>query len=192
MNKQINLIDEIEKSRFLIIMLDEDIYIDKIAEIAKSIGKDKKICYLCLSKPYTDVYSDLKSRDIDLDRFYFIDALSSHYGEKKPTENCIFLSSPTNLSEIRSAISKAAKEKRCDAVVFDTISTLLIYQETSNIVRFTHEFLSEERERNKILYLVLKQESISPEESERLVKDLNMFADKTINLKSKKHLRRAR
>jgi KaiC/GvpD/RAD55 family RecA-like ATPase len=186
MEKAVNLIREIEKSHFLLLLLDEEMYLDKIAEIAKSIGKGKRICYVCLSKSYKDVYDDLKKRRIDVKRFYFIDALSSHYKRMKSTENCKFLSSPTNLMEIRFAISKAIEEKGCETVVFDTISTMLIYQETSKIVRFTHEFLSEERERSKILYLVLKHESIPTEDNERLVKDLGMFADKMINLKAKK------
>ena len=77
-------------------------------------------------------------------------------------------------------------------VVFDTISTMLIYQNTSNIIKFTHEFLSEERENEKILYLVLKHETIPLEENEKLIKDLNMFADKTIDLQTKKRIKHLR
>ena len=185
MDKDTSLIGDIERNRFLLILLNEEMYMDKIAKIAESMGKDKKICYVCLSKPYKDVCDELKKNGIETKRFYFIDALSSHYRKMRPAGNCTFLTSPTNLLEIKFAISKAVKEKKCDAVVFDTISTMLIYQQSSKIVKFTHEFLSEGTEKSKILYLVLKHESIPTEENERLIKDLNLFADKTIDMERK-------
>jgi archaellum biogenesis ATPase FlaH len=177
-----SLIEEIEKNKFLLVLLEEEMYIDKIEEIAKSLEKSgKKICYICLSKPYKEICDELKKRNINIKNFYFIDVLSSYYGKIRSIENCVFLSSPLNLLEIKSAVSKAVKDKKCSVIIFDTISTMLIYQETSKIVRFTHDFLSEERERSKILYLVLKHDSIPMEENEKLIKDLNMFADKTID-----------
>jgi len=186
MEAAVNLIEEIEKGQFLLILLEEEAYMDKMAEMAKSMARTKKkICYVCLSKPYMDVANDLRSRGIDVKEFHFIDVLSSHYGKRRPTDNCTFLDSPTDLADIRVAISNSLKEKKCSVVVFDTISTMLIYQETSKIVRFTHDFLSEERERNKILYLVLKHDSIPVDESERLLSDLKMFADRTINFNKK-------
>lgn len=184
MSEAADLIKEIEKNQFLLLLLEEDVCMDKIEEIVKSMEKTNNICYVCLSKPYADVYDDMKNRGIGVGKFQFIDVLSSHYEKMESKENCTFLDSPTNLAEIRSAISKAIKEKKCSVVIFDTISTMLEYQETSNIVRFTHDFLSAEREINKILYLILKHDSIPVEENEKLVKDLSMFADKAIDLNS--------
>lgn len=186
MDAPLDLIKEMGKSQFLLLLLEEGMYMDKMVEIAKSMEKtEQKICYLCLSKPYIDVYNDLKNRSIYVEKFHFIDVLTSHYEKKESTSNCTFLDSPTNLNEIRSALSNVIKEKDCSVVVVDTISTMLIYQQSSDIVRFTHEFLTEERERNKILYLVLKDDTIPLEENDKLVKDLSMFADNTIDLEAR-------
>lgn len=184
MAESANLVESMDKSRFVIALIDEEKYIDKITEIAKSVKNAEKICYVCLSKPYTDICEDLKMRGADIKKFYFVDTLSSHYGINASSVNCTFVDSPTNIPGIKDAITKASKEKKCTSIVFDTISAMLIYQDNSKIVRFTHDFLSEKHEeRSRILYLVIRHDSVPAEENEKLVSDLSMFADKTIKVK---------
>lgn len=178
----VNLVEDIEKSRFMLILLEEEKYLNKICELINSLKPSEKICYLCLIRPYEDIFNEFKSKNIDTKKFYFIDVLSSHYGKRKPLDNCTFLDSPTDLGAIKKAIFDAFKNKQCGTVIFDTASTLLIYHETSKIVRFTHDFLSEETEKNKVLYLILKHDSVPSEENQRLVDDLVMFADKTLRV----------
>ena len=92
--------------------------------------------------------------------------------------------SPTNLAAIRAAIMKAVDEKKCSVILFDTISTLLVYQETSSIVKFTHSILTDgEQENTKKLFIVLKGDTVPGRDSRTLVKDLSMFADKTLDFK---------
>ncbi len=177
------LLEDIVKTKFLLVLLDESRYVDKLAEALKSMEKDNRICYLCLSKTYDDVVKDLRKKGINTKRFFFIDVLGSHYGKRKSTNECLFLQSPTELADIQTAIKKAVKEKKCSVILFDTISAMLIYQETSSIVKFTHNLLaSKEQENAKKIFIVLKGENILKEDHEMLVKDLSMFADKTINL----------
>lgn len=185
MVKITSLIKEIEKGQFLLLLLEEGMYFDKTVQLVRTLQKaEKKLCYVCLSQPYTDISTGFKGLDIDPEKIYFIDVMSSHYEKKEDTSNCTFLDSPTELGSIRLAISRAMKEKECSVVLVDTISTMLIYQKTSTIVRFTHDFLEEERDGNKILYMVLKHDSIPMEENERLIKDLRMFADSTIDFEA--------
>ena len=182
---QMDLIQEIAKNKFLLILLEEREYAKKLQEIMKSAEKTRtKICYVCLSKPYKDVMEDIRKQKLNVGDFFFVDVLSSHYKEQEPADNCIFVSSPTNLASLRVAIKKAVEEKKCSVILFDTISTLLVYQETSSIVKFTHCILTDEKqERAKKLFIVLKGGAIPGKESKTLVKDLSMFADKTLDFK---------
>lgn len=179
-----DLLQEIVKNKFLLILLGEKEYISRLEEIIKSVEKTKtRICYVCLSKPYLDVMGDLEGKGIDTTDFFFIDVLTSHYKEPKPIDNCIFVKEPADLTAIRVAVKRAVEEKECSVILFDTISTLLIYQETSSIVKFTHHLLAEEKRENiKKLFIVLKGDNISVEENKRLAKDLAMFADKTLDM----------
>lgn len=180
----LDLLQEIVKNKFLLILLEEKEYLSRLDEIIKSVEKTRtKICYVCLSKPYADVMEELKNKEINIADFFFIDVLTSHYRKPGPIENCIFVPTPTDLAAIRIAIKRAIEEKECIVILFDTISTLLIYQETSSIVKFTHHLLAEEKHENiKKLFIVLKGDSVPIEESQRLVGDLKMFADKTLDL----------
>jgi predicted PP-loop superfamily ATPase len=180
----VDLLREIENNKFLLILMEEKEYLSKLEEIIKSVEKTKtKICYVCMSKPYTDVKEDLRGNEIDTGNFFFIDVLTSHYKTPEPVENCIFIAEPTDLTAIRIAIRKAVEEKQCSVILLDTVSTLLIYQENHSILKFTHHLLMEGKQENvKKLFIVLKGDTISLEENQRLVKDLEMFADKTIDL----------
>jgi predicted PP-loop superfamily ATPase len=178
-----DLVQEIAKNKFLLILLEEKEYASKLREIIKSVEKTKtRICYVCLSKPYTDVMEDVRKQKFNVSDFFFIDVLSSHYREQEPADNCIFISAPTNLAAIGEAIRKAVEEKKCSVILLDTISTLLIYQETSSIVKFTHHILSDEKQEHaKKLFIVLKGGAIPSKENQTLVKDLSMFADKALH-----------
>jgi hypothetical protein len=181
----LDLIQEIANNKFLLILMEEKEYASRLEEIINSVEKTRtKICYVCLSKPYTDVMEDLRKQGLNVHDFLFIDVLSSHYNEQEPVGNCIFISEPTNLAAIRAAIMKAVDEKKCSVILFDTISTLLIYQETSSIVKFTHYLLTDEKQEHvKKLFIVLKNGTGPNEQSAMLLKDLTMFADKTIDFR---------
>ncbi|MCK4532080.1 MAG: hypothetical protein KAT94_04370 [Candidatus Aenigmarchaeota archaeon] len=181
-----DFLKEIANNNSLLIILKEIEYSQKLEEIIKSVERTK-VCYVCLSRPYADVMEDLKGRGIDVTGFFFIDVLTSHYKEPEPVENCIFVPEPTDLTAIRVAIKKAVEEKKRNIVILDTISTLLVYQKTCSIVKFTHHLLTEENEKTKKLFIALKGDTIPMEENQRLVKDLTMFADKTLELSSSKY-----
>jgi len=179
-----NFIQEMVNNKFLLILLEESEYLTKLEEIIKSFeAKKTKICYVCLSKPYSDVFREMKSRGINTDDFFFIDTLTSHYYPQQPSRDCIYLSSPTDLTAIRDAIGKAIKSKKCGIILLDTISTMLIYLETHSIVKFTHNLLSEKAQENvKKLFIILKGDSVPLEDVNRLTKDLEMFADRKLDM----------
>ena len=69
------------------------------------------------------------------------------------------------------------QEKGCDNAIFDTISTLMIYQDIGEIIKFTQNMMTKARVSNmKSVYVTLK------EDSEELIKDLMMFVDGVIEL----------
>jgi archaellum biogenesis ATPase FlaH len=179
-----DILESITQNKFLLVMLNETEYEKKLFDMIKQMNKTgKKICYVCLSSTYKDVVDVLGKKGIDVNSFFFIDVLSSHYGESSGMKNCIFVSSPVALEEIRDAIIKAIKEEKCGVVIFDTISSLLIYQESYSIVKFTNNFLANKLQDNiKKVFVVLKNSERLSKENMSLAKDIGMFADKTVEL----------
>jgi archaellum biogenesis ATPase FlaH len=184
----INLVSEIEKSKFLLVLMQENEYDTKLEELVKVARKKKtKICYICLSTPYSDISDSLKEKGLDAEDFFFIDVISSCYKKMMPQKNCIFLSPPVNLEDLKTAIAAAIKNKNCTLVIFDTISALLIYEQVDSIVKFTHNLISEKMNQEvKKMFIIVKDNKILAEESDSLQKDLEMFADKTLDLSLKK------
>jgi hypothetical protein len=178
-----SILSETSKNKFLLILLEEKKYPKKLAEIIKSVEKENaKICYVCLSKPYDYVLADIRNMGVDSKKFFFIDVMSSHYKKPKPVSNCLFLSSPTDLGALKAAIRKAIEEKKCGALIFDTISALLIYQESFSLIQFVHSLASEKMQENiKKLFIVIKgQGGLGEEDSAAFAKDLEMFADRKL------------
>ncbi len=176
-------LQEIQDNRFVMIMMQEHEYIKKLGEIVRSVKQDNnKICYVCLSKPYKDVIAELNQHGIDSSNFVFIDVLSSHYSRPEPVKNCIFLASPSDLDALKLAIMRVVEDRLCTVVLFDTISTLLIYQQIHSIVKFTHNLTVEKTQENvKKLFIILKDETYL-QGGAGLVKDLEMFVDKKVEM----------
>lgn len=178
-----NLLEEVSESKFLLIVLTEEQYMKQIYEIVKSLENTKnKVCYVCISKPYADVLEDLKKNGISTKAFVFIDVLSSHYETPAPIENCIFLDSP-NLDSIKRAIDEAITRASCSVLLFDTLSAMLIYQESFPVLKFAHSMTIGERQENiKKIFIVLKKSDAQQQENTSLINDLKMFADKTLEV----------
>lgn len=173
------------ENKFVLLLLQSKNYIASLHKIIKLAKKDDgKICYVCFSKPYTDVIEDFKSERVDSNKFIFVDTLSSPHYKLKPVKNCLFIQDPKNLKEIGKILKRVVNKYKCEAIIFDTISTLLIYQQTHSIVRFTHELLTDESQKEVTkIYLVFKEGGVYKDESTKLINDLNLFADKTIEIK---------
>ena len=172
------------KNRFILVLLNEEHYINHLHKILLSVKKsNNRICYICLSRSYKDIINDLKKNDIDIKFFFFVDALSSHYEKPKYQRNCIFLESPSNLDSIKKAIETTIEKEKCNVLLIDTISALLIYQGIFSILKFTNSLKTEKKEKKvEKIFIALKKDSIPERENKELLSDLKMFADKTLDL----------
>ncbi|MFH0956402.1 MAG: hypothetical protein V1813_00915 [Candidatus Aenigmatarchaeota archaeon] len=181
---QKSVLSGISQDSFVLVLIDEAQYARSLEDLIRSVEKTHThICYICMSKPYTDVMEDLSAMGTETDKFFFIDGLSSHYKIPQPVQNCIFITSPSDLEQIRLAIIEAVEKHDCSTIIFDTITTMLIYQQTSSIVHFTNMLVSEKKQENaKKLFIVLKEGASGIHGAGDLEKDLELFADRKIDM----------
>lgn len=176
---QLDITNELKDYNRLLVILNERNYSNIISSIKESDGK---ICYVCLTRPYKDVFNDLKKTNINLRNFFFIDIMSSHYVKQKDTKNCIFIDSPDNLEDIKNAIMTLARLKKINLIIFDTLSALLSYNTENKILHFTNDVIKERNcEYCKKLFLYSKENGIFGTIGTAFVKDLELFTDKTID-----------
>jgi archaellum biogenesis ATPase FlaH len=171
--------DDIKEKQVLLIILPKEKYSSEVINISNKISNlNNKICYVALNSPYNAIMSNLSNNNIAVDKFFFIDALTSEVQTPEPVENCIFIAAPNALTELSVAISEALNEQKCDNVIIDSLSTLLIYEEDSTIIKFSHNVITKIRVANsKAVFIVLKEDV-----SSELIKDLYMFVDKVVEL----------
>lgn len=164
-----------EKDGLFVFLMKSDESIEKTSIIKKL--RNHKICYVCLSDTVSSAAQALKKSGIDAKKLCFIDTLSSHYSSQESTDRCIYISSPSAIDEMSKAILRM--KKKCNAFVFDDISCLLRYHESSSVLMFTNSFKMNNP--GKMIYMVSK-DAVSEEDVDEFIDDLIMFADETSDL----------
>jgi hypothetical protein len=137
---------------------------------------------VCLDRPCNYVKEELKAEHINLEKFFFIDLLSSHYYHMDNQNNCIFLEEPFDISKIEEAVTNAQNSKKCQTFVFDSVSSLLARESAFLIVKFTHNLANTKlRGDARKIFIIQKEAGELSKDINGLAKDLSMFADETID-----------
>lgn len=92
-----------------------------------------------INKPAKALANHLKDRNIDLSNFYIIDCVSKAVGVQNEVKNCLYVNSPSNLTQLNISIKKQfekLKNKEKSFLIFDSLSTLLIYNSTGSVLKF--------------------------------------------------------
>ncbi|MBN2331154.1 MAG: hypothetical protein JXC85_05045 [Candidatus Aenigmarchaeota archaeon] len=139
-----------------------------------SLNKYKKSCYVTLNDPHESIVRKLNERQ--LSKMFFIDCVTCSIKTPKQEENVVFVSSPRALTEISIAIKKAIDMGGMESLILDSISAMLVYEQSLNVMKFVHKQVLALREANLICYLIIMREDVS----EELMKDLAMFVDKIV------------
>jgi archaellum biogenesis ATPase FlaH len=165
--------------KVVLVIISKKDYQKKIDEVVKLLDKvGKKISYVSMNTPYRSIIISIANLGLDLDKFFFIDSSTSLVRKPEKADNCIFVSSPGNLKEIGSAFAKSLDEYKCNASIFDSLSTLLIYEKPHAVIQFVHYVTVKARTANSKVYFVVLREDMDME----FMKDLYMFADRSIEL----------
>ena len=137
--------------------------------------------YVSLNRPYEDIKSYFEKQKINLRNVIFIDAVTKTAGGKiKKTEDCLFIGSPKDLSDISIAMDQAimaipAEDK---FLFFDSLSTLLLYNDVKVVAKFIH-FLSGKMRVWKVKGIII---SLRRKQDQELILELKTFCDLTLNL----------
>ncbi len=132
--------------------------------------------YVTLNKPFDTVDKIFKKENIDTRLIIFIDAITKTTNEKiKKTANCLFIGTPENLSDISIAMDQAVTslEDKEKFLFFDSLNTLLIYNDVTTVARFIH-FLSGKMRAWKVMGIIISLEKSSNND---LINELSQFCD---------------
>lgn len=136
---------EVIKNKIFLYLISNKIYQKELLRITKDVADNySKIVYVSLTKPAEEVVENLRENNIDIKKFLFIDAVAEKVKSSAAGggEQPIFVSSPKNFNQFNTEISQIIKDlEKFECLIFDSLSTLLIYKDESTVVRFTHDLI---------------------------------------------------
>ncbi|MBI2549001.1 hypothetical protein HYW21_06640 [Candidatus Woesearchaeota archaeon] len=165
------------------ILLDPLTYQEMDFSILRYFLNEEKIpgLYVTVNKPFATLHQALERENLDLNKVLFIDAITETHVKGKEDEDCVFIGSPTNLSDLSFAMNEAinAIPFADKFLIFDSIPTLLVYNKRSTVERFVHFLTQRARQWNVrcVLY------SVVMEGEQDLTTLLSQFCDAIIDLR---------
>ena len=141
--------------------------------------------YFTLNKPYSAMLSHFRRAKIDTRLIIFIDAITMITGANvKKQDNCLFIGSPENLSDISIAMDQAVRSLPGNNkfLFFDSLNTLLIYNNVETVVKFIH-FLAGKMRVWKVKGIII---SLKKKSNDELIDELTQFCDITFDFGGKK------
>jgi KaiC/GvpD/RAD55 family RecA-like ATPase len=120
----------------------EENYYKQIYKIIKE-NDNKSIIIVTTNKPADMILNEINEEKIKTQNLFFIDTISKYIGKKELPENdnVVYIDDPANLTEIgivtKLGIEKITGEK---VLIFDSLTTLSLYNSSKNVVRFYNFF----------------------------------------------------
>ena len=168
------------ESQIIVLVIPEHDYTERLVKVVHDlVDLDLRICYVSLNRPHNTLMSSFKKEGISIDKMFVVDAITRTAMVPPECSSCDYVSSPGALTELSVAISKVMDRKEgFGYIIFDSLSTLLVYESDTTIAKFVHFLMAKVRVAGcNAIFTVLKQDADSI-----LVKDINMFADKVIDM----------
>ncbi|MFH2020292.1 MAG: hypothetical protein ABIJ34_02695 [archaeon] len=138
-----------------------------------------KTGYVSLNRSYSTLKSKIEECGMSMNNFHIVDAVTKSV-IPSPTlhENCIYTNSPKDLTRLSIATTKMLRAFGPQYVIFDSISTLLLYVPVDVAGQFLHAIT------NKVIAFGSRciLLSVEGENEQRLIKSLSMCIDKVVRI----------
>ncbi|MFH1364926.1 MAG: hypothetical protein ABIH52_04735 [Candidatus Aenigmatarchaeota archaeon] len=170
---------EMKDNDILILLIPNQNYADRINNIVEASTRAfNKICYTTTNRPYATLLASFEKRGIKTERIIFIDSATGSFKKIESKSKVIFISSPRALTEMNIEINKVIDKENVKQMLFDSLSTLLVYEQTSTVIKFSHSIISKLRSSNVKAVLTCLKDDMDSE----IIKDLSMFVDKMVEI----------
>ena len=169
-----------KESKLLLLTIQGEEYAKNIHYLAGYLSeKYPRVLYVSLNELYSTLLASLEEAKVDTKKFYFIDAITTTAEPSvQKKDNCTFVVSPNALVELSLAISSAIEEQKPRVVIFDSISTLMIYENEKIVLKFVHSLIGKIRAASiDAFFTALESDAKNP-----VIGDFGMFVDEFMSL----------
>ncbi len=121
------------------------LYVNTLKMLLKTEQTGVCVTFNRSAKAVADV---LKKEGVDISRLYFVDCISKVSGVRDEGERTEYAESPSALSSIGIAVNASLEKTGGGAfIVYDSIPTLLIYNDLEDVLQFTDYIINKMREK---------------------------------------------
>jgi len=146
----------------------QTLVMDAIVYFSKRFGRG---LYVTLNKPSTVLQSVYERAGLAQNSLVFLDSITNT--TEHSTETCHFLGRMRELTDLGIALARVMSEKEVKFVFVDSVSTLLIYNDSNSVARFCHAVTEKVRSLNLPAVMVL----VEMEEGKGIAAQLAQFCD---------------
>ena len=138
--------------------------------------KNYGVVYVTVNKPFSTLIEGFQKAKIETSKIFIIDAVSPRMGR---TENAVFIGSPKELTNISITTTSTIKKiKTAKMLIFDSISTLLVYNKFEVVKDFIH-FIANKMKELKVTFVMT---CIKEMTDKKTISDLRAFADDIVEV----------
>ena len=172
--------------RITLVDMPQEYHLQATIDLLKVLTKERGAAgvYMTTMKGYQEIQKIFSANGVDTSKLYFVDVISKMYGlEPEATPQCEFVSSPINIQSISNAI-KNYLDKIKDGerfVIFDSLTTILLYNSLPRIVQFTTAMAEHLRAQHVNAILVMMT-TAKGSTNERLIGEIKPIIDEVINV----------
>ncbi|MBU0615199.1 MAG: hypothetical protein KJ601_03840 [Nanoarchaeota archaeon] len=167
-------------SQISLVVIPNKDYMNKVIRISRQYAAAySSICYVNMNRTLDSLTTKLQYANIDLQKFMFVDTITRptnpHFVE---LPNSIYLDDASSLTHLSAAINKTLSQG-AKALIFDSISTLFIYNEIRHVSVFAQNLIGSLRKSGKSAIFTM----IEDETKQDVLTGLSRYFDKVIQLK---------
>lgn len=161
--------------RTTIFLISNKIYHNELLNITKSAAdKYAKIAYISLNKPAQRVVEIFIENNIDTKKFLFIDAVTEKNEANSSNQGIVHINPPKNFEKFNAELNEIIGNlDNLKFLIFDSLSTLLIYQDEITVIKFAHNLMTNLAVTNVSGHFICLLDDVS----RHLVKTITLFAD---------------
>jgi archaellum biogenesis ATPase FlaH len=129
--------------------------------VLKRFAREKGlILYITFNQSASKIISELSAKGIDATKVFVIDMVSKDKGyEISSAENISDFDSPTQLTDLLLALEEKMSSKEKPSLMFDSISTLLVYNDKESAQKFLHSLVAKVHKADSRIVLLASNDS---------------------------------
>ncbi|MFH0869546.1 MAG: hypothetical protein V1866_00635 [archaeon] len=178
MNVDIN--EEFKTNKTILIVIPIKEYSETMMNLNGQLNSSfNRITYVSLNKLITPLRRSFEENHLDLSKFYFVDAITKTAIPNPPEIiNCAYVPAPNDLTKLSIQITKSLQTFDPDCIIFDSLSTLLIYEDNTITSQFVHALVNKANAFGvRIIFTCLKGDK-----EKQLAREMSLILDKVIGI----------